>query len=201
MNIPGFSAGVSVYRSGNTYQAAYGTVASNASAAAIRSHLRPSGDSAELYRPRRHTTPLLFPPQHMLPLVPYSPALDPSWSHELCFNLTYTLCLARGLDPNTCENLAKRICDEPSPASHECQIAGTEPEAYESVANACEANEKCCTYNSRVVCCPDGGKCCNTDLVPYCCGPGQQCCSHGSTGGCCAPPSVCSPGAAGCVWP
>lgn len=163
MNMPGFTADVSVYRTSNTYQAAYGTLASNAPAAAILSSLNPLPITA-------------FPPQPPAsgPVPGRIPHSDAPIIGLLCYRICYSICRIL-FGHEFCRDTCRSLCTR-RPAGGDCptgqqvcfnNVSGQ----YECVVSTCPMNTQCCTDGTNFACCNP-----NPHFEVTCCSDHVGCC-------------------------
>ena len=179
MNIPGFQAEVSLYRTRNVYRAAYSTPVDNETTAAVLSGLplfsflrfpRPPGDFYIRVTPEELPNVSLAPPSAVI--------VDGS-----CYSRCYGGCIADRPDPTGCPQTCGTACrwDPNATVVAPCQI-GQIP----CGTKCCEAYQTCHDERCIVHSCNPGTTPCVLPLRPNdppgtvpdvgCCPPGQYCC-------------------------
>ena len=168
MNMPGFTAETSAYRTGNAYRAVYGTLAGSASAVAI-----PSSPNLSF---------VTVGPRPLGVVIGF-----------ICYVLCYTQCRAWGYDHGVCRDACRDICTRPSvcptgqtPCGEKCCAPGEMCLNGACVADPCvpppggyccggygcfdAANSRCCIDSRGLAyCCPNNLNCCPTGCHSFPC--------------------------------
>jgi hypothetical protein len=162
MNMPGFNAEVSAYRTSNTYQAAYGTLAGNASAVAILSGLN---------------LPLVFV-RPTLVTIPLGEIIDLRcyrWCYVICWVLGFVLGYGHVECRNTCRTACMRGGADVCPPGQAPCGEGCCPIHKKCVDGQCiDCGRPCMPWSQ---CCPGGP--CRPGMQDLCVSLDSTCCPGG----------------------
>jgi hypothetical protein len=182
MNMPGFTAEASLYRTSNTYQAAYSTWPGSSSSEVNMSE----ANLSYIITPRTFP-PLSIPPDYL--------------RYAACWLRTFFSCIARGVSPGTCADLAEAVCghhllecpDGRDPCGGECCAINEICRDGRCIA-VCPPDRRVCPERQdpgRFSCCREGQVCCDG----VCCHlfGGEFCCEGAYYSTCCGPDNAGNP--------